>query len=231
MENRTINIGVVRKIALALKELREKVAFVGGAVISLYTDDPAADELRPTKDIDLSITLESYGAWAMLQEELAKLGFSPDTSSTILCRFIYDDVTVDIMPDEEKILGFSNPWYKPGLQKLEVHHLPQGPEINLFSLPYFLATKFSAFHGRGRGDHRTSHDFEDIIYLTDNCTGIVSLIDGADGEVRKFLIAEYRQVWENKYRIEIISCHLSPLLSSDRYPIIENKINAIIALA
>jgi len=68
MENKIINIGVVRKIALALKDLREKVAFVGGAVISLYTDDPAADELRPTKDIDLSITLESYGAWVSLQE-------------------------------------------------------------------------------------------------------------------------------------------------------------------
>ncbi|MBN8650500.1 MAG: hypothetical protein J0L67_03685 [Cytophagales bacterium] len=56
MENKVINIGVVRKIAIALKDLRSKVAFVGGAVISLYTDDPAADELRPTKDIDLSIT-------------------------------------------------------------------------------------------------------------------------------------------------------------------------------
>jgi len=63
MENKTINIGVVKKIAIALKDLRERVAFVGGAVISLYTDDPAADELRPTKDIDLSVTLENYSAW------------------------------------------------------------------------------------------------------------------------------------------------------------------------
>jgi hypothetical protein len=94
MENRAINIGVVKKIAVALKHLRSKVAFVGGAMISLYADDPAADEVRPTKDIDLSLTLESYGAWAKLQEELATLGFQPDQNSKMICRFVYDDVTV-----------------------------------------------------------------------------------------------------------------------------------------
>jgi hypothetical protein len=46
MKNKTINIGVVKKIAVALKHLRSKVAFVGGAMISLYADDPAADEVR-----------------------------------------------------------------------------------------------------------------------------------------------------------------------------------------
>jgi hypothetical protein len=34
------------------------MVFVGGAVISLYTDDPATDEVRPTSDIDL--TLQFY---------------------------------------------------------------------------------------------------------------------------------------------------------------------------
>ena len=131
MENKVINIGVVRKIATALKHLRTKVAFVGGAVISLYTDDPAADELRPTKDIDLSISLEGYGAWAALQEQLTELGFSPDAASKVICRFTYEDVTVDIIPDDEKVLGFSNPWYKPGLQKVHPFMLPDGPEIML----------------------------------------------------------------------------------------------------
>lgn len=44
MENKTINIGIVEKVAIALQELKDKMVFVGGAVISLYTDDPAADE-------------------------------------------------------------------------------------------------------------------------------------------------------------------------------------------
>jgi hypothetical protein len=47
MENKTINIKIVAKVAKALRELRSQVVFVGGAVISLYTDDEAAGEIRP----------------------------------------------------------------------------------------------------------------------------------------------------------------------------------------
>ena len=50
MRNRIINLSVVAEIAQALGDLNQSVVFVGGAVISLYTDDPAADEVRPTQD-------------------------------------------------------------------------------------------------------------------------------------------------------------------------------------
>ena len=228
MENKIINIGVVKEIAVALKHLRSKVAFVGGAIISLYADDPAADEVRPTIDIDLSLTLESYGAWANLQEDLAILGFQPDQNSKVICRFVYDDVTVDIMPDDEKVIGFSNPWYRPGLQKVQSYQLPDGPHINILPLPYFLATKFSAFHGRGKENHVTSTDFEDIIYLTDNATTIVNQIKEADVNVKDYLKKEYRAVWENSNRNEIVSCHLQPLIRTARLKVIEGKIAQII---
>lgn len=133
-----------------------------------------------------------------------------------------------MMPDDEKVLGFSNPWYKPGLLTLQQHALPGGPEIQIFTLPYFLATKFSTFHGRGRGDYRGSHDFEDIIYLTDNATQVVSLIAKADAPVRHFVKAQYQRVWDNPYRSEIISSHLSPLLAAERFAIVEKKIEAIL---
>jgi len=42
MKNRVINIAVVAEIALALKELKDQVIFVGGSVVSLYADDSAA---------------------------------------------------------------------------------------------------------------------------------------------------------------------------------------------
>jgi len=51
MENRIINIATVAEVANALKELNNQMVFVGGAVVSLYTDDPSADEIRPTGDI------------------------------------------------------------------------------------------------------------------------------------------------------------------------------------
>jgi len=42
LENITINTALVKEIAIALKELKDIMVFVGGAIISLYTDDPAA---------------------------------------------------------------------------------------------------------------------------------------------------------------------------------------------
>jgi len=32
---------------------------------------------------------------------------------------------------------------------------------------YFLATKFAAFDGRGKGDYMASHDLEDIVAVVD----------------------------------------------------------------
>jgi hypothetical protein len=60
MYNKVINLALVAQVAHGLKELKEKMVFVGGAVISLYTDDPAADEIRPTTDIDMTINLANY---------------------------------------------------------------------------------------------------------------------------------------------------------------------------
>lgn len=45
LKNTTINLGVIRKIAHALQDLNERVVYVGGAVVSLYVNDPAADDV------------------------------------------------------------------------------------------------------------------------------------------------------------------------------------------
>lgn len=70
MENRIINIAVVAEVAAALKTIEEQIVFVGGTVVSLYTDDPAADEIRPTQDVDMSINVINLGHWAVLQENV-----------------------------------------------------------------------------------------------------------------------------------------------------------------
>jgi nitrogenase molybdenum-iron protein alpha/beta subunit len=67
MENSVINIATVAEIAGALKELKDKMVFIGGAVVSVYTDDPSADEIRPTADVDLTINLLNYADWAQMQ--------------------------------------------------------------------------------------------------------------------------------------------------------------------
>ncbi len=76
MENRTINISVVAEVAKALHELKDQMVFIGGAVVSLYADDPAADEIRPTADIDMAINLLNFSNWVRMQERLSELSKS-----------------------------------------------------------------------------------------------------------------------------------------------------------
>ncbi len=157
MENKNIDKEVVALIAGALQELKSQMIFVGGATLSLYINDVAADEIRNTNDIDLTIQLTGYAQWAKMQERLAQLGFSPNPDGHAICSYIYKGILVDIMPSEDGHMGKANSWYKPGfkfLQTVEVGNI----EVKILSAPYFLATKFEAFHGRGV-DYRTSHDF------------------------------------------------------------------------
>lgn len=226
MDGNAINLEVIGKVAVGLQELRQSMVFVGGATLSLYADDPAADAVRPTSDIDLSVSLAGYGAWSVLQERLQALRFYPDPASKVICRFTYEGITIDVMPDDPKILGFSNPWYRSELEALVEVSLQGEVKINILPVSYFLATKFAAFHSRG-SDPRSSHDFEDIVYVTDNRLRLVEEIAGAPDKVRAYLQEEYRQLWNNPYREEVLGCHLS---EPDRLPLLEEKIGQIIQL-
>lgn len=55
MENDYVNIVAVAVVANALKPLEDQIVFVGGSILSLYVDDPAAAEARPTEDVDITI--------------------------------------------------------------------------------------------------------------------------------------------------------------------------------
>lgn len=59
LKNTQINRLATKKVATALGELNEQVVYVGGAVVSLYIDDPAAEDVRPTKDVDISLEIVS----------------------------------------------------------------------------------------------------------------------------------------------------------------------------
>ena len=226
MENKTINIQMVAKIAGALKDLLPKMVFVGGATISLYTDDKAADEIRPTSDIDMTVQLTGYSAWVELQERLTKLEFHPDTDRQAMCGYLYQGISVDIMPSEDGPIGKSNSWYKPGFKHL-TEVTTGGQVIKILSVPYFLATKFEAFNDRG-GDYRTSHDFEDIIYVIDNRTTIVEEILSADEQVKTFLIRELSKVTSSQYAEEFIRAHIHPIMVNERYPLLLEKLKKIV---
>jgi len=229
MENKTINLALVKEIAVALRELKDQMVFVGGATISLYTDDPAAGEIRPTTDIDMTIRMAyTYGQWAKMQERLSELGFKPDHEVHTMCSYKYNDISVDIMPSSENTrMGPVNRWYKIGFENIQRVQLDK-ERINILSAPCFLATKFEAFNDRG-GDYRTSHDFEDIIYVLDNRLDIVNEILHDDALVKTFLQEQLGNVMYHGSSEEILSCHLHPLVIEGRLPILKEKIEVIIS--
>jgi hypothetical protein len=73
--NTSINREVIRKIAQALGEMNEQVIFVGGATIGLYINDPAADDVRQTKDKDNSFAVGSVVDLESIRDELNRKGF------------------------------------------------------------------------------------------------------------------------------------------------------------
>ena len=105
------NINMLQTVANGLGELKNDMVFVGGAVAELYVSDPAACDIRPTLDVDCVIGLSTRLAFYRLEENLRTKGFANDTSSGApICRWIYKDIKVDVMPTDENILGFSNRW-------------------------------------------------------------------------------------------------------------------------
>lgn len=228
MYNKVINLATIGTVAEALQELRESMVFIGGAVISLYTDDPAADEIRPTKDIDLTIDLGNhYSEFAKMQERLGELGIHPDPEGESIASYKYQDISIDIMPAEDTAIGISNTWYKPGFAHLEQVTLENGLSINLLPAPYFLATKLEAFIDRGKGDYYGSHDFEDIIYLLDNRTTIVKEVAIVEDALRQYIAERLTAIKNERGSEEILLMHIHPLIREQRGKLLLEKFEAL----
>lgn len=214
------NITRIKGVHNALGELKNSVAFVGGATVSLYADNPELVEVRPTNDIDVVIEIGTYGDYTKIQEQLGTLGFNVDIESNVICRYKYQALTVDIMPTEESILGFSNRWYKEGFEHLVKYNIDDYNKVNIFSTPYFIASKLEAFKGRGGDDGRMSQDFEDIVFVLDNRKLVWNEMRDAKEELRCYLIKEWEKLLSHPYHEEWLSVHLEYETASSRAQII-----------
>lgn len=226
MENRTINIAVVAEVAEALQHIKQDMVFVGGAVVSLYTDDPAADEIRPTQDIDMTLNIVNLSHWEKVQAQLGRLGFHPDPFGHAICSYKYKDIPIDIMATEDGPLGPANRWYKIGFENLWTAKA-KDQDIKILSAPCYLATKFEAFNNRG-SDYRISHDIEDIIYVLDNRIGIVEEIENDDTRIANFIKEQLQNITNKGLLQEVLMSHIHPLMLDERLPIVEEKTTQIL---
>jgi len=75
LKNINLNKKVIITIASALGELNPEVIYVGGAVVSLYINDPSAEDVRPTKDLDISMEIASAGELEKIRKLLNQSRF------------------------------------------------------------------------------------------------------------------------------------------------------------
>lgn len=215
LKNTIINRKAIRKIAEALGPLNREVVFVGGAIVSIYINDPAAEDIRPTKDIDISISVHSLSALELFREKLAQRGFVQSANLDVICRFKHKDILVDVMNTEEIGWAPANRWFAPGFEMMQTVSV-EDQEIQIMPLPYFLASKFEAYNSRGATDPRTSHDFEDIVYLFDNRIDMAEQLLLAPDNVKPFLMEQLNIMINNKMK-EAIYGNLFYDMRKERY--------------
>lgn len=73
--------------------------------------------------------------------------------------------------------------------------IENGTEIQIFTIPYFLASKWEAFKSRDALDFRGSSDFEDIVYVLENAENIEKELVNSPPQVKSYLKQELENGW------------------------------------
>lgn len=180
----------------ALSPLLDRVVFLGGATISLWTTDPGARAPRVTYDVDVVAEVVTLASYEAFQAELRNAGFTEDVESGVICRWRHaaPDLVLDAVPAEPRLAGFGGHWLRPAVEASVEHQLPSGTIIRVVPPAHLLATKLEAFADRGNDDCIASRDFEDVILLVDSREELGAELDGAPGELRAYVTDELNRI-------------------------------------
>ena len=180
---------MLKTVAAALgQDLNSRLVFVGGCTTALFITDPVTlADVRATDDVDLIMDILGYGNWVELEKSLFERGFRVSPEDDVVCRRRLGSLKVDFMPDDEKVLGFTNQWYSLGIQTAIKYQIAEDLWIRHLTPPIFVATKLEAYLGRGANDPMSSHDLEDVLIVIDGREELNDEIRSADEQVRTFI--------------------------------------------
>lgn len=209
MANR--NLELLTSVARLLRPMLGDLVFVGGCTTTLLITDTAAAEVRPTYDVDAIAEITSYSEYEKFSERLRQSGFEADQSEGApICRWAHGDIRLDVMPVDERILGFSNCWYKPALKNSQTVQLANDLMIRVVTAPLFLGTKLEAFKGRGKGDCFASHDLEDVIAVIDGRPSLLDEVLHAPKELKGYLSGEVQKLLGRQEFMDALPGYLLP---------------------
>lgn len=189
------NLELLSGMAHAMGPLCEQVVFVGGCATGLLISQPLVADARATEDVDAIVEVATLVDYHALADQLMARGFKQTMAdNTPPFRWFWQSMQLDLVPLDEKVLGFANRWYRPGFDAAQLATLPTGLQLRHLSAPYFLATKLEAFKDRGNNDVYLSHDLEDIITVVDGRDELLAELAAAPSEVRHFIAGHFQAV-------------------------------------
>lgn len=192
------NIELLSGMAHAMGPLCEQVVFVGGCATDLLISQPLVADARATEDVDAIVEVASLVGYHALADQLMARGFKQTMAdNTPPFRWFWQGMQLDLVPLDERVLGFANRWYRPGFEAAVLATLPTGLVLRHLSAPYFVATKLEAFKDRGNNDVYLSHDLEDIITVVDGRDELLTELAAAPSEVRHFIAQHFQEVLEH----------------------------------
>ncbi len=196
---------------------------------ALFINDPFSLDVRTTVDVDCIIDVISLVDYHKFESRLIGKGFKKSMEDDVICRFRHEEIILDVMPTDQKILGFGNPWHKEALKHAVNHEIADGLMIKSINAPYFLATKFEAFKTRGNNDVLMSHDYEDIISVVAGRINIVDKVALANVELRKKLKEEFMLILDNDQFEPTLPSHVNEgPATMQRVGVVKDRINKII---
>jgi hypothetical protein len=183
-QNLELLVGVARKIQPLLVDL----VFVGGAIVELYFTDPVSERVRPTTDADAICEVTSYTEYQRLGDRLRELSFRQSArDADPVYRWRSEGYVLDLMPTDESILGFSNPWYELALERNVAVEIDDDLKVRVPEPPVFLASKLAAHADRGRDDPPTSVDLEDVVALLSSRPELCAEVERSDPSLRSWV--------------------------------------------
>lgn len=205
------NLELLKIAAERLRPILPEIVFVGGCATGLLINDPGAPPVRSTYDVDVIAQIATYAEYTIFSERLRSLGFKEDASEGApLCRWQHGSLTLDVMPLDPSVLGFSNRWYPEALRTASRVQLTKDLILRAITAPYFLGTKLEAFRGRGREDYFASHDLEDFVAVIDGRLCLTAEIEESSSELQAHVSESVRALLAEPRFLDALPGYLLP---------------------
>lgn len=226
------NRDILLLIAKALGDICEQFVFVGGCAAGLLVTSVRAQVIRPTDDVDIVAQVATTREYHILESQLRAKGFTQDMNiGAPICRWSYQGVAVDVMPTDEKILGFANRWYPLAINSAEHFVLDAETTIRLIAAPLFIATKLEAFEDRGKADILLSHDMEDIITVIDGRPSILVEMNLVPRALQEYIAEKFSTLLKSEEFLSVLPAYLpGDSASQARLPLLERKLRELASL-